>query len=89
MEARKVNINNGWLWIKQGYWLFKKSPVLMAVLGLISIVTVIGIASISVVGDPLATLLFPLLFAGFMLGCRALEQGEELELAPSFCRAAK
>ncbi len=84
MEARKVNINNGWLWIKQGYWLFKKSPVLMAVLGLISIVTVIGIASISVVGDPLATLLFPLLFAGFMLGCRALELGEELELAHLF-----
>ena len=81
MEARKVNINNGWLWIKQGYWLFKKSPILLVVLGAIGIVGTIAIASISVVGDPLATLLFPVLFAGFMLGCRALEQGDELELA--------
>ena len=84
MKARKVNINNGWLWIKQGYWLFKKSPVLMVVLGVIGVGMVIGMASIPVAGDPLATLLFPLLFAGYMLGCRALEQGEELELAHLF-----
>ena len=46
MEARKVNISNGWLWIKQGYWLFKKSPILLVVLGAICIVGTIGIASI-------------------------------------------
>lgn len=84
MEARKVNISNGWLWIKQGYWLFKKSPILLVVLGAICIVGTIGIASIAVVGDPLATILFPTLFAGFMLGCRALEHGDELELAHLF-----
>lgn len=84
MEAHKVNIANGWLWIKQGYWLFKKSPVLWVVLLTISLVGMIGIAAIPVVGDPLATLLFPLLLAGLMLGCRALEQDEELELAHLF-----
>ena len=84
MEARKVNIANGWLWIKQGYWLFKKSPVLWVVLLAIALVSMIGIAAIPVVGDPLATLLFPSLLAGLMLGCRALEQEEELELAHLF-----
>lgn len=84
MEARKVNAANGWLWIKQGYWLFKKSPVLWVVLLTISVVGMIAIAAIPVVGDPLATLLFPILLAGFMLGCRALEQDEELELAHLF-----
>lgn len=84
MQARKVNIANGWLWIKQGYWLFKKSPVLMVVLTAISVAGLIGVAAIPVVGDPLATLLFPVLYAGFMLGCRALEQGDELELAHLF-----
>lgn len=84
MQARKVNIANGWLWIRQGYWLFKKSPVLMVVLTVISVIGLIGIAVIPAVGDLLATLLFPVLFAGFMLGCRALENGEELELAHLF-----
>ena len=84
MEARTVNIANGWIWIKQGYWLFKKSPVLLVVLTAIAVVSLMGIAAIPVVGDPLATLLFPVIFAGFMLGCRALEHGEELELAHLF-----
>lgn len=84
MEARKVNAANGWLWIKQGYWLFKKSPVLMVVLTVIGVAGLVGIAAIPAIGDPLATLLFPVLFAGFMLGCRALEQDEELELAHLF-----
>lgn len=80
MEARKVNVANGWLWIKQGYWLFKKSPVLWIVLTVIGVVGLIGISTIPVIGDPLATLLFPILLAGYMLGCHALEHEEELEL---------
>lgn len=81
MEARKVNIANGWLWIKQGYWLFKKSPILWVVLAAIGVIGLIGISTIPVIGDPLATLLFPALLAGYMLGCHALEHDEELELS--------
>ena len=84
MEARKVPAANGWLWIKQGYWLFKKSPILWVVLTAIGLITTLGLAMIPVVGDPLATLLFPVLMAGYMLGCRALEHDEELELAHLF-----
>ena len=84
MEARKVNAINGWLWIKQGYALFKKSPVLWMVLVMIGGMGLIGIASIPVIGDPLATLLFPVILGGLMLGCRAQESGEELELAHLF-----
>lgn len=81
MEARKVNIANGWLWIKQGYWLFKKSPVLWVSQAVIGVVGLLGISTIPVIGDPLATLLFPILLAGYMFGCRALEHDEELELS--------
>ncbi|MCE9549656.1 MAG: hypothetical protein K8R50_01355 [Betaproteobacteria bacterium] len=81
MEARKVNIANGWLWIKQGYWLFKKSPVLWMVLAALGAIGLIGISTIPVIGDPLATLLFPALLAGYMIGCHALEHDEELELS--------
>ena len=84
MEARKVNASHGWMWIKNGYWLFKKSPVLWVVLTAIGVAGLLGIAIIPVVGDPLATLLFPVLLAGFMFGCHALAKGEELELAHLF-----
>ena len=84
MEARKVNAINGWMWIKQGYWLFRKNPLLWMALTAIGVIGMLGIAIIPVVGDPLATLLFPVLLAGFMFGCHALAQGEELELAHLF-----
>jgi len=84
MESRKVGIANGWLWIKQGFWLFKKSPVLWVVLSLIGVTGLIALSTLPVVGDPLATLLFPILLAGYMLGCRALENDEELELSHLF-----
>lgn len=84
MEERKVNSANGMLWFKQGYWLFKKSPLLWVVLVMIGTLGLIGTASIPVIGDPLATLLFPVILGGYMLGSRALELGEELELAHLF-----
>ena len=84
MEARKVNAINGWMWIKQGYWLFRKNPLLWIVLSAIGFTGMFGIAFIPVVGDPLATLLFPIMLAGYMFGCHALAQGEELELAHLF-----
>lgn len=84
MEARKVEPMNGWLWIKEGWALFKKSPVLWVALTVVMVIGLVAIASIPVVGDPLATLLAPALLAGFMLGCRALQQGEQLELAHLF-----
>lgn len=81
MEARKVHAMHGWMWIKHGYWLFKKNPLLWMVLTSIGVVGIFGISTIPLIGDPLSTLLFPALLAGYMLGCHALAQGEDLELA--------
>ncbi len=84
MEARKVHAMHGWMWIKHGYWLFKKNPLLWMVLTAIGVVGIFGISTIPLVGDPLSTLLFPAVLSGYMFGCHALAQGEELELAHLF-----
>ena len=84
MEARKVHAMHGWMWIKHGFWLFKKNPLLWMTLTSIGVVGIFGISTIPLVGDPLSTLLFPGLLSGFMFGCHALAQGEELELAHLF-----
>ena len=84
MEARVVAAGRGWQWLVEGYGLFRKSPAmwiaLTIVLALLWVVSLI----IPVLGPLLFTLLSPVLFAGLMIGCRALENEEPLEIAHLF-----
>lgn len=84
MQPQRLPPGQGWQWIKRGYALFMKAPPLWIVLLIICILTAIGLSSVPVVGEPLASLLLPALMVGLMAGCRALEQGDELELAHLF-----
>ncbi|MDP2851955.1 MAG: BPSS1780 family membrane protein, partial [Gallionella sp.] len=84
MEPQRLAAGQGWQWIKQGYALFMKAPLLWVVVLLICLIAVAGLSAVPVVGEPLASLLLPAVLAGLMVGCRALEHGEELELAHLF-----
>ncbi len=84
MNPQQLPPAQGWKWIKQGYTLFMKAPLLWIVLLLICIMAVAGLSAVPVIGEPLVSLLLPTLLVGLMCGCRALEQGEELELAHLF-----
>jgi hypothetical protein len=81
MIASKLSAGHGWQWIKEGWVLFRKSPALWMALTAVGLVGMVLVASIPTMGDPLASLLFPVLMAGYMLGCLALVRGEELEIA--------
>lgn len=84
MEPQRLQPRQGWEWIKQGYALFTKAPLLWVVFLLILVVAAVALSSVPVVGEPLVSLLMPVLIVGLMAGCRSLEQGEELELAHLF-----
>jgi uncharacterized membrane protein len=84
MEVKHVAAGHGWLWLKQGYALFIKSPLLWMVLLMICFIGAAGVSLVPVVGQPLVSLLTPVIMAGLMAGCRTLEEGEELELAHLF-----
>jgi uncharacterized membrane protein len=84
MEPQHLAASRGWEWIKQGYALFMKAPLLWIVLVLICFFAAVGLSAIPVVGEPLASLLMPVVLVGVMAGCRALERGDELELAHLF-----
>ena len=84
MEPLRLPTRQGWEWIKQGYALFMKAPLLWIVLLFICLIAAVAISSVPVVGQPLMSLLMPALLVGLMAGCRALNQGEELELAHLF-----
>lgn len=84
MEVRQLPAARGWAWIKQGYALFMKAPLLWIVLLIIAFASGYALSSVPVVGEPLVTLLMPVILAGLMLGARELQRGEELELAHLF-----
>lgn len=81
MEPQRLQADQGWQWIKLGYRLFARAPLLWIVLLAISLSGMIAISVVPVLGNVLGSLLIPAWLAGVMTGCRAVEQGEELELA--------
>jgi len=84
MDPLRLPAENGWHWIKKGYALFMKAPLLWIALLIAFFIIVMFISAVPVVGGPLASLLSPVFLAGMMSGCRALEEGKELELAHLF-----
>ena len=84
MEPQRLKTGRGWEWIKQGYALFMKAPLLWIVLLFICVIAALGLSMVPVVGEPLVSLLMPAILVGLMAGCRALSQDEELELMHLF-----
>lgn len=85
MEPLRLEAGHGWLWIKTGYALFMKAPLLWIVLLAICFVAAAGVSAVPVVGEPLVSLLMPVVIVGLMAGCYSLQQGDELELMHLFC----
>jgi uncharacterized membrane protein len=84
MEPKHLTAGHGWEWIKQGYALFMKAPLLWIVLLLICVISAAALSYVPVVGEPLVSLLMPVVLAGLMAGCRDLLKGDELELVHLF-----
>ena len=84
VEARVVAPARGWQWLFEGFWLFRKTPVIWLALTLALGLMWAGSLVIPVLGPLLFNLLSPALFAGLMIGCRALESGKPLEIGHLF-----
>lgn len=80
VEARQVAAAQGWQWLVEGFRLFKRSPVIWIALFLIYLLIGMALSLIKIVGPIVLNLLAPVFVAGFMLGCRALDSDEELEI---------
>ena len=80
LEARQVPARNGGLWIVQGFRLFRKAPAVWLALIFIYLLISMGLSLFKLIGPIVLNLLAPVFVAGFMLGCRALDRDEELEI---------
>jgi uncharacterized membrane protein len=84
MEIKKMNAARGWIWVKQGYQLIMRNPLMSISFALIGALALFAALKIPVLGPLIAVLLMPVVMAGYMRVCRALEEEEEVELTYLF-----
>jgi uncharacterized membrane protein len=80
MESRQVNAGQGWRWIADAFALFRRNPLIWIVLFVLYFLIIMLVSVVPLVGPLVMSLLAPAFAAGFMLACRDLENGAELEL---------
>jgi len=78
MEIQKVPVSHGMLWIQHGYRLIMRSPLHAVSLAMTFMLGLMLAMLIPVGGIFLAMLLMPVLMAGYMRVCRALEYSEKV-----------
>ncbi len=84
MEVQLVAAGKGWQWIVDGFSLFRRSPAMWLALTLLLGVIWLASMIVPLLGPLLFNLFSPALFVGLMVGCRALERGEELQVGHLF-----
>lgn len=80
MIIKSVAAGDGWVWIRGGFDLFRQNPVIWIALFFIYLLIGMALSIVPAIGPIVLNLLAPVFMAGFMLGCQALESGEELEI---------
>jgi uncharacterized membrane protein len=76
VEIQKVSASHGWLWIQHGYRLIMRSPLQAFSLAMTFALGLFVAMLIPVAGVLFAVLLMPVMMAGYMRACRALEFNE-------------
>jgi uncharacterized membrane protein len=82
--GRGVAAGHGWSWIAQGWDLFKRQPVLWIGIAVTLFVILLVLAFIPLLGPLANAVLWPVLSAGLLIGCRALAEGGTLEFGHLF-----
>ncbi len=84
METYAVPAGRGWLWIVEGFRLFRRQPLVWIML--LGAMAVIWIAStiLQPIGPLAVSLLSPVFLAGLMTACRATDRGDEPDIGHLF-----
>lgn len=75
---------NGWSWIAEGWRAFMKAPGTWIAIAIALFVIFLALAFIPFIGGIALSVLAPVFAGGLMLGCRALDEGKELEFRHLF-----
>jgi uncharacterized membrane protein len=84
MEIKRLNAARGWIWVRHGYMLIMRNPLMSITFALLCALALFTAIRVPVLGPLFAILLVPVIIAGYMRVCRALEEEEEVELTHLF-----
>jgi uncharacterized membrane protein len=82
--GRAVPAGRGWIWIVEGWNLFKRQPGIWIGIVLVLLLVSFAIAFIPLLGSLMLSLAWPVFTAGLVYGARELDEGRELELGHLF-----
>jgi nitrogen fixation-related uncharacterized protein len=74
----KLPAITGWLWVKQGFALFRKQPAEMSTLFLSYMFLMLALGIIPVLGQILPMVLVPVFGMSFMQACAQIEEGRKV-----------
>jgi len=84
VQSRQVGTRRGLDWLVQGFALFRRNPLLWVALFSAYLLMGTILSMVPVLGPILLNLVAPVFVAGFMIGCRALDRGGDLEISHLF-----
>jgi len=84
VQSRQVGARRGLDWLVQGFALFRRNPLLWVALFSAYLLMGTILSMVPVLGPILLNLVAPVFVAGFMIGCRALDRGGDLEISHLF-----
>jgi len=85
MEILQINAKDGWKWIKDGFSIFQKAPLVWS--GIFFVYLLISLSLyflLPLIGLVLFYLVDPLFVAGFMLACSVVSSNQEIHISHLF-----
>ncbi len=79
-NGQGVPAGNGWTWIVDGFSIFTRGWLIWIAFIVALFFIIVFLSFIPLVGQLALTLITPLIGAGVMIGCKAIEDGEELKI---------
>lgn len=74
----KLSARDGWLWVKEGFALFRRQPAEISALFMGYMLLMIGVGIVPVIGQLLPLVLVPVFAIAFMEACADIEQGNKV-----------
>lgn len=80
----RVSPGHGLAWIVRGWWHFKSNPFAWILAFVVWILMAVVVSLIPILGPILVNLAMPVVSAGFVIGCRAQDDGEDFSVGHVF-----
>jgi uncharacterized membrane protein len=83
-EGQALSAGQGWQWITAGWGLFRAQPAMWVGIAVVLLLFYVVVGLIPWIGQFATTLITPVIGAGLLLGCRAIDEGGELAFGNLF-----